>query len=366
MTKIIIAGVAALALNAARAQEAKPAVHLAIIGLTHDHASSFIPRLAGRTDILLAGIVESNHALTARYSERFHLDESLFHDTLDDLLARTNIQAAAIFTSPFEHRRVVEMCAPRGLAIMMEKPLAVNMEAAQAIAGAAKTYNVPVIVNYLTAYSPAFNETYGILHRADGIGEVRRMIGCFGHRGPKEIGCSADFLQWLTDPALNGGGAIVDFGCYGANLMTWFMDGRRPLSVFAVARHIKPDVYPKVDDDATIVLTYPKAEGVIMASWNWPYSRSDMEVYGQSGCVLAPRADTLRVRKEAAAEVETHPKPLVEPMADPLSYLAAVTRKEVQPSGPCSLEVNLVVTEILDAARESARTGRRIALPPDR
>ena len=80
-----------------------------------------------------------------------------------------------------------------------------------------------------------------------------------GHQGPKEIGCSADFLNWLTDPVKNGGGAVVDFGCYGANLMTGLMNGKAPVSVTAVLRHIKPDVYPKVDDDATILLEYPGA-----------------------------------------------------------------------------------------------------------
>jgi scyllo-inositol 2-dehydrogenase (NADP+) len=57
-----------------------------------------------------------------------------------------------------------------------------------------------------------------------------------GHRGPKEIGCPPELLQWLTDPVLNGGGALTDFGCYGADLMNWLMQGQRPTSVFAVTQ----------------------------------------------------------------------------------------------------------------------------------
>ena len=79
-----------------------------------------------------------------------------------------------------------------------------------------------------------------------------------GHRGPQEIGCSQEFLSWLTDPVLNGGGALNDFGCYGADLATWFMDGQAPQSVFAITQQIKPDVYPKVEDDATIVVMRPQ------------------------------------------------------------------------------------------------------------
>ena len=70
-------------------------------------------------------------------------------------------------------------------------------------------------------------------------------------------------MSWLTDPEKNGGGAVVDFGCYGANLMTWLQNGRKPIAVTAVTRNFKPDVYPKVDDDATIILEYEHATGVI-------------------------------------------------------------------------------------------------------
>jgi predicted dehydrogenase len=164
---------------------------------------------------------------------------------------------------------------------------------------------------------------------------------------------------------LNGGGAIVDFGCYGADLITWLMDGQRPNSVFAVTQQIKPDVYPKVDDDATIVLTYPKAQGIIQASWNWPFNRKDMEIYGRTGSVMVPKNDLLRVRKAGEAqEQEQTPSPLTPPNTDPISYLAAVARGEIKSSGLSSLEVNLTAMEILDAARESARTGRRIDLAP--
>jgi predicted dehydrogenase len=143
------------------------------------------------------------------------------------------------------------------------------------------------------------------------------------------------------------------------------MAGQRPTSVFAVTQHFKPDIYPKVEDEATVVLTYPKAQGIIEASWNWPYGRKDLEIYGQSGSVLVPRKDLLRVRKGDAEESEINVPPLSGQPADQLAYLAAVARGEIQSAGLSSLEVNLIVTEILDAARESARTGRRIDLPPN-
>jgi len=342
-------------------------MRFAIVGLVHDHAYGFIPLTRGRQDAELAGIVEPDHALAMSYARRFNLDSNLFYPTLDALLARTNIQAVATFTTTLDHRRVVEMCASRHIDVMMEKPLAVNMADARAMETAARNSGIQVIVNYETTWYPGNQAAYKIVHDEHAIGDLRKMVACDGHNGPKEIGCSATFLNWLTDPVLNGGGALPDFGCYGAGLMTWLMDGQRPTSVFAVTQHIKPEIYPKVEDEATIVLTYPKAQGIIEASWNWPMGRKDLEIYGNRGCVLVPRRNLLRVKKGNALESEVELPEAVNsgPPKNQLSYLISVVRGEVQPSGPSSLAVNLIVTEILDAARESARTGRRIDFPQE-
>jgi predicted dehydrogenase len=348
---------------ALRAAPTAEPLHLAVVGLVHDHARGFLPRLHNRTDVELVGIVEPDQQLAAQYAQNYHLDPQLFCASLEALIARTNVQAVATFTSTFDHRRVVEFCAAHHLDVMMEKPLAVNLKHARAIAAAAERGHIQVIVNYETTWYPGNQAAYALVHDGQAIGDLRKIVVHDGHRGPKEIGCSTNFLNWLTDPVLDGGGALMDFGCYGADLITWLMQGQRPTSVFAVTQHIKPDVYPKVEDEATIVLTYPRAQGIIQASWNWPFDRKDMEIYGQTGYVLVPRSDRLQVRTANAAEKETTPEPLSGPTADPLSYLAAVVRHEIQPGGLSSLEVNLTVMEILDAARQSAETGKRIDLP---
>jgi len=171
-----------------------------------------------------------------------------------------------------------------------------------------------------------------------------------------------EFLAWLTDPEKNGAGALFDFGCYGANLMTWLMDDARPLAVTAVTQRFKPEIYARVDDEATILLEYPGAQAIIQASWNWPFDRKDMEVYGRTGQVLTVGPVGLRVRLPGKPEEMRQATPLAPPGDDFLRYFAAVVRGEVQPSGLSSLKNNLIVTEILDAARRSAETGRRVRL----
>jgi predicted dehydrogenase len=365
MKKIVLAILSSICLAAfcASAQDEKPPIHLAIVGLVHDHAMGFFPRLRGRQDVQLVGVVETNQDLIARYSQKFGLSPNLFYPSLDALLAATNVQAVATFTDIFDHRRVVETCAAHGVDVMMEKPMAVNMEHARAIAAAVKRSGIQLVVNYETTWYAGNQAAYAMVHDQHQIGDIRRIVAHDGHNGPKEIGCSTNFLAWLTDPVLNGGGAVNDFGCYGADLATWLMDGQKPLSVFCVTRHIKPDVYPKVEDDATIVLTYPKAEAVLEPSWDWPFNRKDLEIYGQTGYVFVPQPNELRVRTGSMNdETDTTLQPLAGPDSDPLSYLVAVVRGEIKPSGLSGLDENLIVVEILDAAHKSARTGKRVNL----
>ncbi len=339
-----------------------PPIRLAIVGLEHGHVRGFLDRLKGRSDVELVGISDPEASLRDAYRERTGLPRERFHGRLEAMLDAARPEAVAIFTSTYDHAQVVEACAARGIHVMMEKPLAVSMDHAQRMARAAARGGVQVLVNYETTWYPSNRAVYRAV-REDALGAVRRMVAHDGHRGPKEIGVPPEFLAWLTDPLRNGGGALTDFGCYGANLFTWLMGNARPASVMALTQTIKPAAYPRVDDEATIVVTWPAAVGIIQASWNWPFDRKDLEVYGVNGQALTVRREAVRFHLAGKEEEEVRSPAIPSPEDDPLRYLAAVVRGEVQPAGPSSLENNLVVTEILDAARESARSGGIVRLP---
>jgi predicted dehydrogenase len=279
------------------------------------------------------------------------------------MLDRVKPEAVAAFTSTFDHARVVEACARRHVPVMMEKPLAVSVEHAQAIRRAAEAGGIQVVVNYETTWYRSHGALWKLVKADRAAGDIRKLVAMDGHQGPKEIGVPDEFFGWLTDPVRNGAGALYDFGCYGANLMTWLMDGQRPLSVAAMTARNKPQIYPRVDDEATVLVEYPKAQGIIQASWNWPFNRKDLDVYGETGYARAIGGSALRVRlagqnEESAAELPE----LAADERDSVSYLTAVARGRLRPAGLSSLENNLIVTEILEAARESARTGRTIRL----
>ena len=338
-------------------------LRVAIIGLVHGHVEGFLQQSLHRHDIQLVGIAESNQQLAADYAKKFDIDPKLLFTSIDEMLERTRPQAALVYASTRDHRQAVEICARHGVPVMMEKPLAVSMDDARAIETAAHQGHIQVLVNYETTWYSSNRAAYDLVHQ-NALGGIRKIVVHDGHNGPKEIGVGPEFLAWLTDPKLNGGGALFDFGCYGADLATWLMDGQRPLTVTAITQHIKPEIYPNVDDEATIVLTYPKAQAILQASWNWPFGRKDMEVYGQSGYVLTVGRDGLRTRRpdEDKEVPQITAPPLSAPYDDSLSYLRAVILDGLKPEGLSSLETNMMVVEILDAARRSALEGKTVRI----
>lgn len=344
-------------------ESANPApLRVAIAGLVHGHVAGFLRQNLHRADLRIVGVAESDKELTAFYESKFSLSHDIFFASVDEMLEKTKPQAVLIYTNTFDHRRVVEECARHGVPVMMEKPLAVSYDDALAMQAAAQRAKIPVLVNYETTWYRSNRAAFD-LARDNSLGEIRKIVVHDGHQGPKEINVEPWFLSWLTDPKLNGGGALFDFGCYGADLTTWLMNNRRPDTVTAVTQRIKPDIYTQVDDEATIVLTYPKAQAILQASWNWPFSRKDMEVYGKTGYAITVERDAVRVRLAGQREekLETA-KPLDPRESDSVNYLRAVVLDGMQPQGLTSLATNMVVTEILDAARQSAATGKTIHL----
>lgn len=350
-------------LNYTLVVQAQSPLKVALAGLSHDHVN-LIMQSYKKGEVQIVGIAEANQQLAQRFKKNFNLPDSVFYTNLPTLLKHCKPDAVLAYNAIADHLSVVEAAAPLGISVMVEKPLAVSVKQAERIAELANQYKIHVLTNYETTWYASNQELYTRVNENKAIGEIRKMVVHDGHQGPKEIGVSKEFLEWLTDPVKNGGGALVDFGCYGANLMTWLMKGETPLAVTAITRQIKPDVYPKVDDDATLLLEYPTATGIIEASWNWPFGIKDLEVFGKTGYLQAVNGIIMRTReKENLPYTLIEAKPLKATYNNHLSYLAAVLKGEINPGNDLSsLANNLVVVKILEAAKRSAKEGKRIVL----
>lgn len=352
----------ALLLCCALGAMARP-VRVGIAGMTHAHVHQVFDYMGKREDVAIVGFAEPNKELALRLLKENHLPDSLWFPTLEELIKKKNPEAIAAFNSIYQHLEVVKICAPKGIHVIVEKPLAVNVDHLQQMRALVKKFNIHLLTNYETTWYPAHAKLWDLVKNEKTLGTLRKVVILDGHAGPIEIGCSKEFLAWLTDPIQNGGGALTDFGCYGANIMTWLMDGQKPLSVTAVTQQLKPHLYPNVDDEACIVLTYPSCQAIIQASWNWPVSRKDTEVYGTKGVLIANRQNKMSFVSADQPEKQTwlDLPPLATERANVFSYLAAVVRGTISPANDLSsFAVNEIVIEILSAAKESARTGKTI------
>ncbi|MEO8471782.1 MAG: Gfo/Idh/MocA family oxidoreductase [Chryseolinea sp.] len=340
-------------------------LRVGVAGITHGHVGWILGKTT-KTDVSVVGIYEPDVALSQKFAKQYGLASSLFYTDLDKMLDATKPEAVVAFGSIFQHQAAVEACAPRGIHVMVEKPLATTVEAALKMSALAKKNKIFLLTNYETSWYPTTDKTYQLVNDSNFVGNIRKVVIHDGHSGPKEIGVGKEFFDWLTDPIQNGGGALVDFGCYGANLMTYLMKGEQPVSVTAVTQQFKPDIYPKVDDEATIIVSYPKAQCIIQASWNWPFGRKDLEVYGVTGYIIASNSSTLHTRgkdmkTETVREISVNDTKTYQ---DPFLYFSDVIRRKIKvpENGLYSLENNVTVVKILEAARESAKTGKAVAL----
>jgi predicted dehydrogenase len=341
-------------LSCACAQEYK----LAVIGLVHSHVWNHLPAMLKSSDVKLVAIAEPNPALVAE--ARKAGAEVPYYADYTKMLDEQKPDIVWAFVENNRHVEIAKACAPRKIHLMFEKPLASTYQEAGEIRDLARKHGIQVLTNYQMAW---WSANYMAKAQADSgaIGKVWRLHGVVGHGGPGSQGARNQyFFDWLTDPVKNGGGALVDFGCYNALWSLWYLG--RPERVYAQVNHLRPETFPKVEDNADLILSYPNGVGLFEGSWDLPRSYQDLEVFGLSGS-LYMQNNKVELRKGRQAE-ELKLDPLPPDSAQPLAYMVSRLRAKQPIEGLTALDINVSVVEILDAAKESVKTGRAIALQP--
>lgn len=346
----------------AHAAETKAPIKVVIAGLVHGHVGGFL-KSATQGSVEIIGICEADGEVVKRYQERFKLDAGLFGADLAKMLDERKPQAIWAFSNTYDHLAVVEAAATRGIHVIVEKPLAVDKAAAERMAALARQHKIHLLTNLETTWYSCLAEAHKICVQEQQLGVITKIVGHFGHPGPDRV--QPEFLAWLNDPKLNGGGASSDFGCYGGVIATWLLGNKRPLSVTAVFQTDRPEAFANVDDQATLIVEYPTTQAIIQASWDWTFPRKDVEIYGRKGIIrtINPTDYDMRLDKAKAPEPKTA-APLPAPYGTSVEYFAAVIRGEIDPAGSMSsLETNMIAMEIQEAARISAESGKKVVLP---
>jgi len=345
-----------------------PKTRVAIIGLDHDHVwgkiSNFTNAKYSR-DAELVAIADMHPELIEKAKQMLGPDFKYFTD-YTEMLDEMKPDAVLVTTANNLHLPILRACAQRHIHFLTEKPMAQNGADAREMDRLAREAGIKLVVNYPNAFQASTQEAYMRL-KAGELGPIQKIIVEFGHRGPKEIGASKEFNAWLYDPQKNGAGALMDFGCYGAN---WALLVKgRPERVFAHSLKLKTAQHNDVEDDAIVVLEYPDANAILLPSWDWPYGKGQAEFFGPNGSLLVTGDKLLfHDKHDAPADkplgktLETLP-PLPE-KADGTAYFLDCIRSSKPVEGPVSAAVNVGVNEIIDAAIESIRTGKAVGLKP--
>lgn len=338
---------------------AQTKIRVAVIGLDHDHVWGILHDILNESKADLVAIAESDPELVGKAKAQVPTSVQFYSDYVR-MLDEAKPEAVFITTENDRHLAILRECAKRHIHVSTEKPMAINAADAREMEHLANAANIKLMVNYWNAWAASTHELFNRV-KAGEIGQVERIIVQYGHQGPKEIGVSRQFGAWLYDPAKNGGGALMDFGCYGVELSLWLKG--RPTRVNATARNLKIDQHNRVEDDATIVLEYPDATAIVEPSWDWPYGMDRVYVFGSKGSLLAT-GSALYERLQSShtpATIDGDPitlAPLPHEASNPVSYLVDRIRQNQPVGDPLSPRLNVQVMEILDAARKSVRSGQ--------
>ena len=341
-----------------------PKTRLAIIGLDHDHVWGMLRTIAQDPDAELVAIADPHPELVDRAKRQAPPSVKFYKDYVQ-MLDEAKPEAVIVTTVNDRHLEILRECAKRHIHYSTEKPLAATAHDAREMEHIARRANIKLMVNYWNAWSPSTREAYARVKAGD-LGPVQKMVAQWGHKGPKEIGVSKFFEEWLYDPVRNGGGALMDFGCYGADWAMWLKG--RPARVYATSLKLKTEQHNAVEDDAVILLEYPDATAILEPSWDWSVGKNDLELYGPKGSMVVrgdgvlfqPAGKNTTLQIPEGQPVETRPLP--PELRNPIAYFLYCIRNDKPIEGMVEPSLNVGVNEILDAAKESIRTGRAVNL----
>jgi predicted dehydrogenase len=337
-------------------------LRIGVLGMTHDHVWSNLRDLQQSSLGELVAAADPNAELLEKIQNEYDCPE-VFAD-YTEMLDAMELDAVYIFGDNATGADLAEYAADSGLHVLTEKPMAADLDGAQRMLAAARRSGVTLMVNWPFAWWPQLQKAFQ-LAQAGEIGQLFQTKYRSAHAGPKELGCTPYFYNWLYDASLNGAGALMDYCCYGAALARYLLG--QPSRVTGVVGHCLKD-YVTVDDNAVLVMQWPRAIAISEASWTQigHLTSYHATIYGSEGTLHVEPGDKGRLllaNREHEDGIEIQVDPLPEEARNATSYFLSRIQQGLPVEGLCSAEVSRDAQEILEAGLLSAREGERVSLP---
>ncbi|MEZ4866040.1 MAG: Gfo/Idh/MocA family oxidoreductase [Caldilineaceae bacterium] len=337
-------------------------LRIGVLGMTHDHIWGNLKDLRDSSLGELVAAADPNEELLAKAQAEYNCPQVF--DSYEELLASVELDAVYIFGDNLSGAELGVMAAEAGLHILVEKPMASDLYGAKRMLAAARQANVTLMINWPFAWWPQLQKAFAMIEAGE-IGQLFQTKYRSAHAGPKELGCTPYFYNWLYDAELNGAGALMDYCCYGAALARTLLG--QPSRVNGVIGHCLKD-YVTVDDNAIIVMQWPRALAITEASWTQigHLTSYHAALYGSAGTlVVEPGAHgRLLLANQAhddGIEIEVQPAPAG--MRNATDHFLTCISQSQPVMQLCSAEIGRDAQEILEAAIISAQEGKAVSLP---
>ena len=337
-------------------------IRIGVLGMTHDHVWGNLRDLGNSSLGTLVAAADPSEELRDKVEKEFKCEQVF--DSYQELLETVELDAVYIFGDNATGADLAVLAADHGLHILIEKPMASNLDGADRMLAAARRNNVQLMINWPFTWWPQLQKAMNMAQAGE-IGKLFSVKYRSAHAGPKELGCTPHFYNWLYDAQLNGAGALMDYCCYGVALARHLLG--QPSRVTGVTGRLLKD-YITLDDNAVIVMQWPRAISISEASWTQIGHLTSYfaTIYGSEGTLVVEPGEKGRLllanrEHEDGIEVEVPALP-VELQNASNQFLHGLTNN-LPFTGLCSAEVGRDAQEILEAGLYSASNGSAISLP---
>ncbi|MBJ7599996.1 MAG: gfo/Idh/MocA family oxidoreductase [Candidatus Nephthysia bennettiae] len=333
-------------------------LRIGVLGLSHDHVWDNLNQLVHLGGAQIVAAADGRSELRERV--RDHGCE-LVLESAEQLLDDVRVDAVYIYSDNRHSAELAVMAAERGIDVMVEKPMAADLEGALRMQAAARSAGTLLMVNWPFFWWPSLQHALKLV--AEGfIGTPFQVTYRAAHAGPAEAGCSPAFVEWLSDPHKNGAGALMDYCSYGAALTCLLLG--LPARVTAVSGRLrKADL--DAEDNAVLLMEHQGAISQSTASWTQiGHLTSYIPVfYGDEGTLLVER-DGVRLatrQHQDGLRVEV-PKPAAD-LSSSAAFFTAHIRSRDPIEGLCSAETGVATQHVLEAGLLSSRRRCAVQLP---
>jgi len=309
---------------------------------------------------------------------KFGLSDAQVFTDYQACMESTQPDIVLLCPSAAEHGLWTKRIAPFGCHLIVEKPFAASLAEADEMIAASESGGGKLLINWPMAWYPTHITAHRLIQEGR-IGDVLEVHYYDGNRGPlwhtagkaertREQVATEKPNSWFYSKA-HGGGSLLDYLAYGTTLATWFNGGRIPIEVVAMVD--RPEGL-EVDEHSITVARYAQGLSKFETRWGtytdpWthqPQPKCGFVIVGTEGTVSCYDCeDTVRLQTSACPEGELLPVDVVAaPNQNPVQQMIAAIESEQAIAGPNSVEMSRIGQQIVDAAVESAATGKAVAL----